>query len=137
MSRSSRAGLRARQRTAISRVGLVDGHPDIALDDSLGDGVASKPCDVMDVKLVHEMLPMFVHCFEAHAQFPGDLFVGLAFGNQLEHLHLARTQAVGLLRELSSSTERLLIATEQALGNGAAEETVALLDLANRRDQIV
>jgi len=33
----------------------------------------------MDVELAHEVLSVFVHRFEAHAQFCGDLFVGLAF----------------------------------------------------------
>ena len=37
---------------------------------------------------------MFLDGLDADAQFRRDLLVGLAFGNQLEHLHLARTQAV-------------------------------------------
>ena len=59
-------------------------------------------------ELAHEMLPVFVHRLKAHAQFRGDLFVGLAFGNQLEHLHLARTQAVGSLLERPSSIRATL-----------------------------
>ena len=35
--------------------------------------------------------------FDADAQFRRDLFVGLAFSNQLEHLHCARTQAGAFL----------------------------------------
>src|SRR6202158_3373473 len=99
-------------------VGLADGAPVVALDDALGDGVAGETGDVMDVELAHEMLPMFVHRFEAHAQFGGDLFVALPFGNQLEHLPLARTQVVALLLELPSSIQRLLIATMELPGNG-------------------
>src|ERR1035437_1912923 len=125
MSRWSRAGLRARQKTEIPRIGLADGHPDVALDDSLGDGVAGKPGDVMDVELAHEMLPMFVHRFEAHAQFPGDLFVGLAFGNQLEHLHLARTQAVCFLLQVRFSIRWLLGASMNAPGYSGAEKCVS------------
>src|ERR1019366_4038304 len=112
----------AREKTETPRIGLADGHPDLALDDSLGDGGARKTCNIMDVELAHEMLPMFVHRFEAHAQFRSDLLVGLAFGNQLEHLHLARTQAIGLLFELPFSIERPLIPPVETLGNGVAEK---------------
>src|SRR5439155_20996204 len=129
--------LGAREKTAIPLVGLADGQPDIALDDALGDGVARETGDVMDVELAHEMLPMFVHRFEADAQFRGDLFVGPAFGNQLEHLHLARTEPVVFLFEAPSSILRLLIATVEALGNGRAEKLVSSLDLANRLGQNV
>src|SRR6266576_618151 len=110
---------------------LSNGYPDTALDDSLSDGVARETGDVMDVKFGHEMLSMFVNGFEAHAQFRGNLFVGLAFGNQLEHLHLARTQTVGLLLELPSLIQRLLRPILTALGNGRAEKCVSFLDLAN------
>ena len=68
-------------------VGLTDGRPVIALDNSLGDGVAGATSHVMDVELAHEMLPMFVHGFEAHAQFDGDLFVGPAFPSMLNRRH--------------------------------------------------
>ena len=85
------------KETAMPGVGLADDSPVVAFDDSLGDGVAGETGDVMDVELAHETLPIFVHRFEAQAQFGGDLFVGVAFGNQLEHLHLARTQAVATL----------------------------------------
>ena len=88
--------------------GLNDGQLDAALDDSLGDGVAGEAGDVVDVELAHEMLPMFVHGFEADAQFRGDLLVGLAFGNQLEHLHLARTQAVAFFFDGPLAVRRFL-----------------------------
>ena len=76
---------------------LNDSQLDIAFDDSRTDGVAGEARGVVDVQLRHEMLPMFVDRFEADPQFRRDLFVGLAFGNQLEHLHLTRTQPVGFL----------------------------------------
>src|SRR6266576_659219 len=113
---------------------LSNGYPDTALDDSLSDGVARETGDVMDVKFGHEMLSMFVNGFEAHAQFRGNLFVGLAFGNQLEHLHLARTQTVDFLPGLSPPLGRLRIATGETLGNGRAEKCVSPLHLANRLD---
>ena len=40
---------------------------DTALDEAFSDGAAGETCDVMNVELAHEMLPMFVHRFEAHA----------------------------------------------------------------------
>jgi len=57
--------------------GLEDVYLDTALDDSRTNGVAGQTCDVMDVEFAHEMLPVLVHRFEAHAQFRGDLFVGM------------------------------------------------------------
>src|SRR5689334_10524435 len=66
------------------RESLNDRQLDAALDDSRADGVAGEAGDVVDVEFAHQMLPMFVHRFERDSQFCGDLFVGLAFGNQLE-----------------------------------------------------
>ena len=68
---------------------LIDSQLDAVLDDARTDGVAGETGDVVDVELAHQMLTMFVHRFERDAQFLRDLFVGLAFGNQLEHLHFA------------------------------------------------
>src|ERR1043165_1609853 len=62
---------------------LRNGHADGAIDDSLSDGVAGKAGDVMDGEFAHEMLPVLVHRLEAHAQFRGNLLVGLALGNEL------------------------------------------------------
>jgi len=116
---------------------LTDSQLDTVLDDSRTDGVAGETRDVVDIELAHQMLPMFVHRFESDAQFRGDLFVGLAFGNQLEHLQLAWTQPVDPLLELSSSRERLRIATVEAPGDGGAEKCVSFLHLPNRRGQNV
>ena len=58
-------------------------------DDSLGDGVTGEAGYVVNVQLVHELLPVLLHRFDADEQFAGDLFVGVAFGDQLEHLQLA------------------------------------------------
>ena len=43
----------------------------------------------MDIQFAHEVLTMFVNRFKTHAQFRGNLFIGFAFGNQLEHFNLA------------------------------------------------
>ena len=70
--------------------------PHGALDDAFSDRVAGETSDIVDVELAHEMLPVFVHRFESHAQFRRDLLVGFAFRNQLEDLDLTGTQAVAV-----------------------------------------
>src|SRR5579859_6527303 len=72
--------------------GLQDGYLNTAFDDSSADRVAGQARGVVDVQLRHEVLPMFVDRFETDAQLRGNLFVGFALGDQLEHLDLARTQ---------------------------------------------
>ena len=72
---------------------LDDGQLDAALDDAGADGVARQSGRVVDVDLAHDLLAVFFDRLAADAQFRGDLLVGFAFGNQLEHLHLARGQA--------------------------------------------
>ena len=74
---------------------LDDGQLDTALDDACADGVTGKSGGVVDVELLHEMLPMLLDGLEANAQFHRRLLVGVAFGHQLEHFHLARRQLGG------------------------------------------
>jgi hypothetical protein len=62
---------------------------DTAPYDARTDGVASETGGIMDVKLLHEMIAMFFNGLDADAQICRDLLVGLAFGNELEHFHLA------------------------------------------------
>jgi hypothetical protein len=62
----------AAQRSSIARAGSGKGQPHAAFDDSLSDGVTGKTGDVVDVEFAHEVLAMFVHRFEAQAQFLGD-----------------------------------------------------------------
>src|ERR1035437_950015 len=68
---------------------LADGQLDTALDDSRADGIAGETGDIVDVEFRHEILPMFFDRLDADAEFHRGLIVGLAFGNQLEHLHLS------------------------------------------------
>src|ERR1041385_3607206 len=121
--RRSRTQIKSRTEDLLSRIGLGNRHPDVAFDNSFGDGVTGKTGDVVDVELAHEMLPMFVHRFEGYAEFRGDLFVGLAFGDQLEHFHFARTQSVAF--GFHSASKRLLRAVLNAFGNRAAEKAVS------------
>ena len=98
--------------------GLKDGYLNPALDDSRIDGVTGETGNVMNVQLRHEMLSVFVHRLEAHAQFRRNLFVRLAFGNQLEHFHLTRTQAVGAPLPVPCSVPPAPAAIMNALGGG-------------------
>ena len=43
----------------------------------------------MNIEFVHDLLTVFLHRFDADAQFSRDLFVGQSFGNQLQNLGLA------------------------------------------------
>ena len=81
------------------------------------DGVAGETRGVVDVELLHEILSVFFHRFDADAKFRRGFFVNVAFGNQLKHLCLARTQPVIFLLEQSDSIGRLLIMMVEALGN--------------------
>src|SRR6266571_6359009 len=68
-----------------------------AFDDSLGNGVTGETGHVVNVQLVHELLPVFLDGFDADEQFAGDLFVGVAFGDQLQHFQLTRSEFGTLL----------------------------------------
>src|SRR5271154_3045557 len=69
--------------------GLSDDSLDAALDDASTDGVAGESGGIMDIELLHEMLAMLLHGLDADAENRCGHLVGLAFGDQLEHLHLA------------------------------------------------
>src|SRR5437867_2188799 len=62
------------------------------LHNAFGDGVARKAGHIMNIQFVHDLLPMFLHRLDADGEFGGDLLVGLALGNELEHLRFARSQ---------------------------------------------
>src|SRR5271167_3177007 len=103
---------------------LADGQLDAALDDSRGDGVTGEAGDLVDVELGHEILPVFFDRLDADAEFRRRLFVGLAFGNQLEHLQLTRTQASHFFPQRYAARRDLLVV--QSPGNGGAEKGVPL-----------
>src|ERR1017187_1429409 len=111
---------------------LNDGQLDAALNDARADGVAGESGGVVEVELAHDLLAMFFDGLDADAQFRGRFLVGFAFGNQLEHFHLARTQAgVAQLRP-SGSIWGLAIQLVKPPGNRRAEKRFSLLDLPNR-----
>src|SRR5258706_15375723 len=67
--------------------------------------MADESGDVMDIELLHDLLPVFLDRFYAQIQFGRDLFVRITLCDQLEHLrfalskfdiHLLRSSGVGL-----------------------------------------
>ena len=116
---------------------LGDRYPNHALDDSFGNGIASKPRDVMDIQLAHQMLPMFIHRLETHAQFRGDLLIGFSLRDQLQYFHLARAQGVVFLLGSSIPAGRFLATSLDLLDNGGAKKGFSLVNLANGGGQFV
>ena len=75
---------------------------DGTLDDSRADGVSGEAGGVVDAKLVREIHAMMFDGLDADAKFGGCCLVGVAFGDHLEHLYLARSET-GVARTLYSS----------------------------------
>src|SRR5215471_18029437 len=67
----------------------------ISATDAFVDGVAGEASDVVDVKLVHELLAVPLDRFDAELEIVGDLFVGPALGNEAQHLIFAQGEAGG------------------------------------------
>jgi hypothetical protein len=55
----------------------------IGFDNPLGRSVAYQTSDIVDAKLLHDLLAMLLNGFDAEIQFRRDLFVGITFGNEL------------------------------------------------------
>jgi hypothetical protein len=60
-----------------------------ALYDPRADRIPGQPCCVVDIEFGHEMFPVLLDSFDADAKFRRGFLVGLAFGDELEHFHLA------------------------------------------------
>src|SRR5579875_2172376 len=54
----------------------------------------------MQIELFHDLAAMRVHRIHAEIQPGGDLFVGLAFGDQLQHLALAVGEQIDRIRDI-------------------------------------
>lgn len=117
--------------------GLLDGHLDTALDDARRDGIAGETRRVVDVELPHEMVPMLLDRLDADAELRCNLLVGFAFGNQLEHLHLTRSQTRDFRLGTPLSIQRSPMPFVVAPGDGRAEKGVSLLDFPYRIGQTV
>ena len=117
--------------SSVSAATLNDGHLDGALDNARADVVAGKASGVVDVELGHETLAMLLNRLHADAEFHRDLFVGFAFGNQLDHLHFARSQAIVARLRAATSIQRLSLAFGKTLRQELAEKDIPLVDFPN------
>ncbi len=61
-------------------------------DDLVADGVANEVGYGMQIEFVHDVGPMRIHRLDADAKRDRNLFVGLAFGQELNNLPLACRQ---------------------------------------------
>src|SRR5688572_5439014 len=84
-------------RFAILKTGSCLGHAEKrwihgAFNNAGADSVTGEPGRIMDSQFIHDILPMFLDRFYADLQVTGDLLVRFAFGDQLQHFHLTRTE---------------------------------------------
>src|SRR6185436_4626846 len=104
---------------------------DAALDDARADGVAGEAGGVVNVELLHEMLTMFFYRLGADTEFRRGFLVGLAFGNELQHFHLARSQLDCFLAERPGAVGRRRMETTEPLGNRVTKEGFPAVHFAN------
>ena len=95
-----------------------------AFDNALGDSIAGKARRVVKLELPHQVVAVLLNCLDADAQLRCNLFAGVALGDQLEDLQLARTQAHEFLPGRCSEGQRLLLPGTQPLGNGGAKNVL-------------
>ncbi len=107
---------------------LNDGQLDTALNNARRDGVASKARGGVNAQLFHHPLPVLFDGFDTDPQAGGDFFVALAFGNQLENLRFARSEAVTFLFNQFHPARRFPVMLAVLLGNRRAEKSVPFLD---------
>src|SRR5438132_1615277 len=81
------------------------------------------------------LLTMILDGLDTDAQFAGDLLIGFAFGDQLQHFRFAGGQPAALLHEYAAN-HSFAIAPHELLRNGGTEECLAGLDFAYRRDEV-
>src|ERR671931_2084394 len=105
-------------------------------NNALLNGVASQASNVMNAELVHEPLPVSLNGLYTDFQVGSNLFVALALGDQLEHLHLAGGQKVSQLPDGRAAHNGLAITSHHSPGNVRAEKRVALFGLADSSDHV-
>src|SRR5437667_3181209 len=105
-------------------------------NNSFGDGVARESRDVVDVQLGHDVFAMVLDGLDTDAQFAGDLLIGFAFGDQLQHFRLAGGQTAAPLLHEYAANHSFAIVPHELLRNGGTEECLAGLDFAYRRDEV-
>ena len=107
---------------------LADSELNTGLDDSCGNGVAGKPCGVVNIKLFHKMLPVLFDRFNADLKFCSDLFIGHPLSDQLQDLYFTSAQKDILFFDLSFSIKRCPVAVIKALRYGRAEKCLSFVD---------
>ena len=90
----------------------------------------------MNIEFVHELLAVFFYRFDADGQNVRDLFVGVAFGHQLQHFSFPGSEMVSVL---SGAIPIIGIPAllQQAFGDARAEEGIAIPGFANCLNQIL
>src|SRR5580692_8481755 len=104
---------------------LNNGQLHAALNDAGADGIAGEPGGVMDVELLHEMFAMLLDGLDADAEFDRRFLVGLAFGDELQHFHLARGQLGNLRVGRPDAAWQQRIKTIKMPGNRGAEKSLS------------
>lgn len=56
---------------------------DVALDDTMGDGITGEPCSIVNTKFFHQALPVFFHGLDADLEDVCGHLVGISLGNEL------------------------------------------------------
>jgi len=107
------------------------------LDNPFGNGITGKAGHLMNFQFVHELLAVFFHRFDADEQFTGDLFVGVAFGDQLEHFRFTRGEPLADFLDGLASNKGLPVMIVLPFGDGGAEKGVAFPRFPNGRHQIL
>ena len=80
---------------------------------------------------------MLLDGLDADAEFGCGFLVRLAFGDQLQHFHFARSQFDDFLFGRSRAVERLRIEPVATPGNRGTEKSISLFDFPDRRANIV
>src|SRR5579875_295393 len=83
----------------------------------------------MQIEFFHDLAAMRVHRIHAEIQPGGDLFVGLAFGDQLQHLALAVGEQIDRIRDILPEI------AQQRSRNFGADIAIAPRDRAHRIQQ--
>jgi hypothetical protein len=98
-----------------------------AFNDTGSNSVAGESSGIVDVKFLHQALPVFLNRFDADVQFVGGLLIGFALGNKLQHLSFPRGQQEGISAGVISPGRGIPVMTLDASGDRGAEVRPALI----------
>ncbi len=100
------------------------------VDHTRGDRIARETGGLVNMKFVHQVLPVLFHRLDADPQISGDLLVGKTLGDELEHLDLATRKLHSGSRAVSD--RRLGTDLPHAVGNRRTEKFASSNHLLNR-----